>query len=470
MLTLTLGIRRQLAAAFACSLASLIAGCVLGWPSPTLKKLREPDSPLHLSTYQEAWVVNALYYGTVLSPFPSGYLMNKLGRKMSLLVLCVFPTLSWILIYFSSSAYMLMLARLFAGFWTGGTQTVMPIYIAEISEPQVRGVFGTFIQLNIYLGTNFAFLVGPYVSIQLMAILCGILPVIFFVLFGLCPESPYFYTMEGRHAAAADALTWLRGDAPVDAELRTVRHSVEKESANQSGVFRRIADLVTVPANRKAFIIVETMNALQRFSGISCMMAFSSVVLPETGALNSDHCTIIMGIVWMVSCLGTSGLIDKAGRKPLLYVSSIGIGVSMLWTGVWYYLDENTTYDVTGWNWLPLAGFLAYGCTFSLGLGPLSSTYQGEMFPSNLKGQASAITTITTALASAISTGLFAVLSKNVGVYMNFYIFSAVGFINFFFTYFYVIETKGKSLQMIQAELNGEEIIKPEMNGDSEKV
>lgn len=127
----------------------------------------------------------------------------------------------------------------------------------------------------------------------------------------------------------------------------------------------------------------------------------------------------------------------------------------MIPTGVWYYLDRETTTDVSRYNWVPFAGFVVFGFTYSVGIGCVAAILQGEMFPSNLKGPASALTAINAATSSAISTGLFVLLTTHVGVYMNFFVFAMAAIIALFFTKFYAIETKGKSLQMIQDELYG---------------
>ncbi|CAH0392212.1 unnamed protein product [Bemisia tabaci] len=467
MLTLTFsGTQRQLLAAFISTISLFMLGSMMGWPAPTLKLLREPDSPLHLTPSEEAWVVNALYFTTILSPLPSGALMNAIGRKATMLALCVFPAASWALIYFGRTASVLLAARVLAGFWVGGCQTIMPIYIGEIAEPRVRGIAGTSIMVNAFMGTIFVFIVGPYVSVPTMAVMNGVIPPVFFLLFSLCPESPYYYVMRGRHADAARTLAWLRGGAPIESELTSIQTSIEREAKAGQGYFKKMLSLFTVPANRKAFFVVEVMNFLQRFSGFSCLSAFSTVILPaHAGPLTADQCTLLLGAAWLISSLCCSALIDRLGRKPLLYFSSLGILVSMLPTAVWYYLDRETSTDVREVEWVPFAGFLLFGLTFSAGLGSIGPAITGEMFPSHLKGQASALTTITAAASSSLSIALFSALDARVGMYANFLIFAAVGPVSGVFTYFCVIETKGKSLQMIQAELNGEKVEKPEKNG-----
>ncbi|XP_072155751.1 facilitated trehalose transporter Tret1 [Bemisia tabaci] len=261
---LALGIKRQLIAAVACALATLVGGMINGWPAPTLKKLRQPGSPIHLTTEQETWLVTALHVGTLLSPFPAGFMMNKLGRKASLLALGVLPVISFGLIYLSTTPEMLILARLFAGLWIGGSHTVVPIYIAEISEPEVRGILSALNQVLSFLGNILVYAVGPYVSIRSTAVFCGAVAVIFLVLFASCPESPYFHIIRGHPERAVTSLIWLRGGPPTPAELGAIRGYL---AARGGHGWRRITDLLTTPENRKAFVIVEVLSGLDRLSG-----------------------------------------------------------------------------------------------------------------------------------------------------------------------------------------------------------
>nr|XP_018906908.1 PREDICTED: facilitated trehalose transporter Tret1-like [Bemisia tabaci] len=448
------GIERQLAAALISGFSCFIAGALTGWPAPTLKKLREPDSAIRLTPSEEAWVVNALHITTILSTLPLGSLMNTLGRKTTMLVLCVSPIVSWVLVYFARTSFVFIVARSIGGLWLGGCQTLLPIYIAEIAEPRVRGIAGSFIMVNAFAGIIFVFTIGPYVSVPLMAVINAACPCVFFLLFLFCPESPYFYVMRGRYEAAGRALTWLRGGAPIDGELNIIQTSIENEAKEGQGFYKRMLLLITNPANRKAFIIVEVMTFLQRFSGLSVLNSFSTVILPErTGLLTADHCTLIMGIVWLLASMCCSALIDKLGRKPLLHISSIGIFASMIPTAVWYYLDRETSTDVTRVNWVPFAGFLVFGFTVSIGIGPIAAMYPGEMFPSHLKAQASALSNMVSSISATLSTVMFVTINAHIGLYANFFVFAAVGIVNLVFTCFCVIETKGKSLQMIQEKL-----------------
>lgn len=130
------------------SISIFTVGMLLGWPAPTLKLLRQADSPLHLTPSEEALIVNALFFGTFLAPFPCGALMDRVGRKTSMLTLALFPILSWALVHFAQGSFSLVIARCLAGICVGGWQTLVPVYVAEIAEPQVRGIAGCFFMVR----------------------------------------------------------------------------------------------------------------------------------------------------------------------------------------------------------------------------------------------------------------------------------------------------------------------------------
>lgn len=156
-----------------------------------------------------------------------------------------------------------------------------------------------------FAGTIFVFVVGPCVSIQTMAIINGVAPPIFFLLFSLCPESPYYYIMRGRHADAARTLAWLRGGAPIESELTSIQTSIEREAKAGQGYFRKMLSLVTVPANRKAFFIVEVMNFLQRYAPLCCDFFREKILIFDDCSLGCKLLFILPGFNYLqlyVSC------------------------------------------------------------------------------------------------------------------------------------------------------------------------
>ncbi|KAK9497369.1 hypothetical protein O3M35_004701 [Rhynocoris fuscipes] len=451
----TRGVIHQFLAATIASISVIILGTSLGWPSPVLPKLEETGIPIRLTNSEISWMVSLLYLGNLASPIPSGLLMDKFGRKNSLLLLSIFPVCAWIMILYATKAYLLYIARFLAGVWSGTVSTIVPMYLAEISEPKIRGALSTFIQIMTNFGVLYEYIIGPLVSYYILAIISGIIPIIFAILFVFMAESPYWLLMKKKRDKAIKSLTWLRDikdKTKIEEELNILTAVIDEEMNNK----KSYKDIIRTKGNRKGLIIVEALAILQRMSGISALMAYTSTTLPKEGVgiLTPNDCVIVMGITWVICVFIATILVDSLGRKPLLIFSSIGCTFAMFIAGLWFFIDEKTIIDVKTLSWLPFAAFIFYGICFSIGLGPIASTIQGELFPTNVKGIASGITSIILALTSFIMNKIYHSIAEIAGMYLNYWIFAIASLISTIFVIFYVFETKGKTLAEIQEKLN----------------
>ncbi|BET03142.1 facilitated trehalose transporter Tret1-like [Nesidiocoris tenuis] len=448
---------RQWIAASVSSISVIILGTALGWPSPILLRIKETGQPMNLTSQEISWMVSLLYLGNLASPLPAGYLMDRIGRKTSMLVLAAFPLSSWVIVYFATTAWHLHIARFLAGTWSGTVSTVVPMYLAEISQPRIRGALSTLIQLMTNFGVVLEYLIGPVVSYGALAIFTGSIPLLFIILFATMPESPYWLLSKNRTAAAGRSLAWLRGypssdSASVTDELDRLEESVREDMRN----VRSYRDLFATPGNRKGLLIVQMLALIQRMSGISALMAYTSTTLPQrdVGFLSVNDCVLVMGGIWVVSVFIATYLVDKLGRKPLLLISCLGCTLAMFSAGLWFYLDSKTTIDVSNCHWIPFASFVVYGIFFCFGLGPIASTVQGEYFPQSIKGLASGVTSLVLAATSFVMNKIYHSIALTWGMHLNYFIFAGASLVGAIFVVTVVIETKGKTFQEIQEKLN----------------
>lgn len=400
-----------------------------------------------------SWVVSLMDFGNVLSPIPSGYMSDYFGRKLTLISTAFLYIVTWLLAIYGPSAPYLYAARIGAGIGKGFAFTVVPMYLGEIAGVQVRGAISTIFTGLLYSGILFEYCVGPFVSYNMLNIISGVIPIIFFVTFILMPESPYFLLMKGRQKEARRSLAWFRsaqlGDVTCNEELEEMSKSVKKEM-EEKGSFK---DLIATPGNRKAMSIVMLLSSFQRLGGISPLLAYTVVTLPKTGGFfRPDFYMIIFGIAMVVGNFAGIPLIDRVGRKPLLMVSCIGCAIMTGITGVFYWFEERQ--DVSTLNWVPYLCFVLYGITYSIGIGVIPSTFVAELFPTNVKSYASAIAAIFFAIASFAINRMYLVVKTSWGVYYNFGLFTFSSIVSAVFTYFVVFETKGKSFAEIQKRLN----------------
>ncbi|XP_073983824.1 facilitated trehalose transporter Tret1-like [Rhodnius prolixus] len=450
-----LGIIRQVIASIVLSISLIIFGNMVGWPSPVLFEIREHGRPMNLTKMEQSWMVSIIYLGNLISPLPMGYLMDKTGRKTSILSLSVVPIISWTLLMFARDAIRLYIGRFLAGIWAGTVFTIGPLYLAEIAEPKLRGALSTFVQLNIGIGSMFAYVVGNYVDYDQLAALSNVFALLFILLFWNMPESPYWLMMKNRDEEAALSLAWLRGEhvhvTSIKNEIRELSLGVHEEMQHP----RNFKELVATKGHRKALIIVQVLATAQRWSGISSMFAFTSITIPERncGVLTVNHFVMVFDGLLIMFVLLSTYFVDCWGRKPLLLTSSIGCSFGTFLVGLWFYLDAQTNLDVSDFYWIPSGGLIIYIVFFSIGLGPILTTQQGELFSANHRALASALTAMTLALSSFVSTLIYLPMAESCGMFVNYLIFTVVSICTAVFVKTYTIETRRKTLHTIHDEL-----------------
>ncbi|XP_022200158.2 facilitated trehalose transporter Tret1 [Nilaparvata lugens] len=456
------GLFRQVFAGMAGGLCLLIVGCWLGWPSPWLRKLQQGEANFNLTKEERSWVVALMDFGNVLSPIPTGYMMDACGRKPTFFATAVVFQVSWLLAVYANGPTLLYVARLLAGIGKGMGFTVVPMYLAEIAEVKVRGALSAIFTFLLFSGTLLELVIGPYVSYNTLNVISSTIPVLFCVLVVLIPESPYFLLMKNRRQAAYRSFCWLRNhykgkqqaqsvghDAVIETELEKMDAQVQKEMASRGDW----SDLVGSRGTRRATLAVMSLCAMQRFGGISCMLAYTSTTLPETGGgpgLGPEAYMMIFGLVLVLANFICMPLIDWLGRKPLLIISTIVSTVVQAASAYFYYVRQVPDYDYSGLTWIPYAGLVLFAVAYSLGIGVVPNTLLGELFPANVKSKAAAVATIFFAIASFSVNKVY----PSVPNYTMFAFFALTNFIATIFTWFFVIETKGKSFSEIQQLLN----------------
>ncbi|XP_054270515.1 facilitated trehalose transporter Tret1-like [Macrosteles quadrilineatus] len=450
----TIGVIKQYAAGTSGALSVFIAGCCLGWPSPAVRKFLDHEANFNITQSQVSWIVALMDFGNILSPIPSGYMADSLGRKYTLLMTAFLYMATWLLTIFGNSAYYLFAARVGAGLGKGVAFTVVPMYLGEIAGVQVRGAISTIFTGLLYSGILFEYCIGPFLSYNMLNIVSAVVPIVFFLTFFMLPDSPYFLLMKERHKEARRSLAWFRNCDTTDEflakELDDMSKMVQKEMTEKG----RWSDLVSSPGARKAVTIVLFLSAFQRFGGISPLLAYTAVTLPKTGGIiNREYYMIIFGFTMVVGNFIGTPLMDRAGRKLLLIIScslcAVLTGVSAVF--YWYAAPDN---DIPDYNWVPYLCFVTYGIAYGIGIGVIPSTFVGELFPTNIKSYASSVAAISFAVASFAINKFYLLVKTDFGVHYMYIFFTVCSISSVIFTVVFVFETKGKSFAEIQDKLN----------------
>ncbi|XP_053970928.1 facilitated trehalose transporter Tret1-like [Hylaeus volcanicus] len=446
----------QYIASLSATLGALASGMVLGWTSSAgnddegHNKI-QVQYGFPISEEEFSWIGSAAAIGSVVISIPIGILTDVIGRKYSMLLMVVPFTIGWLLIIFANSVAMFYIGRFITGISVGAFCVVAPLYTAEIAENSIRGRLGSYFQLLLTVGILLSYVLGTLVNIRDLSIISAIMPLVFFGVFMFMPETPIYYLKKGNKECARKSLIRLRGEQyDIDDELQRHREGLE-ESKNKKIPF---LTLLKSRATLKGFIIAYGLMFFQQFSGVNTVIFYASDIFKSAGnSLKPEYSTILVGVMQVLAVFVSTLIIDHLGRRILLLASIIFLFLTSFALGVYFYLHDNTD-DTSSIEWLPLASICIFIIMFSLGFGPIPWMMMGEIFGPEVKGIASSTATLLNWVMVFIITKFYINLKEAIYESGTFWLFSVICAIGIFFVYFLVPETKGKSLEKIQMELN----------------
>lgn len=429
-----------------------IGGMWMGWPSSAVEKFVRHEADFDVDMDQLSWIVAMMDLGNVVSPLIAGYLMDRLGRKTVMVALGPLFTITWLLALYVPTTAALYAARLLAGLGKGISYTVVPVFLGEVAGPSVRGALSSVFCLQLHAGFLFEAIVGPLTSYRTLNVMSAVFPFAYLLAIVWVPESPHYLLAKDRPDRAERNLRWFRcpgaGAGAVDAELRLTETAVRQEMENRS-TFRELF------GNRKdvrALAVVVAACAAQRAGGVSCILAYSSLILPpepaDVGPGRSFY-VILFGVLLVLVNIVGAAVVDRVGRKPLLVGSEAGLAVITFTMAVYFYALGEAGLPSPG-PWLPYLCYVLFAVLFGSGLGFIPVVYLGELFPVNVRSHCSAIASITLAVCSFVTNKMFLLVSRRYGFHVMFALFAVVNAAGAAFSYRYAIETKGKTFAEIQ--------------------
>lgn len=443
---------------FLASLSMFITGMHFVWSSPSLPKLYGNESQINITIEEGSWIASMELLTNVPGSLIGAILADYLGRKKSILITTLPYLSSWLLIAFGKDIKTLLTAKFLVGIADGITYTILPMYVGEIAEDDIRGKLGNCMTVMFDSGSLFLYSVAPWISIQSMAQIGSIFPIILFMLIIFMPETPYYLLMKDKIPKAKESLQLLRQySSNIDAEFNQMRKTVEFQTQQTSNW----SDLYINPGYFKAILIIMGVKTLQQMSGIYAIMVYSEIIFEEAdGIFSGAISSIIFGTFLLISGIFGLLIIDKIGRRPLLVFSFLGCFLALITQTIYFYFQYYNLCDLSMVSWVPISAMLVYIISYGIGLGPIPMTYIGEMFPTNIKAKALCFLDIYFGLIEFLVVKNYQIMANYFGSYIPFAIFSMSCLIGIPFVLYCIPETKGCSLDYIQNILGNNNILK----------
>ncbi len=468
--------------------------------------------------------VSSLILGAIGGNIIAGRLADRFGRRNILKLTAVLFAASAIITALSFNIVIFLFARILGGLGVGMAILVAPMYIAEIAPKKMRGRLVTFNQLNIVLGISIAYfsnyyfqqtIADPDLKWRVMLGVEAIPAIIYLILLFMVPRSPRWLMQKGNNEEALSVLARINGEDKshiVFNEIEASLHEeINKDKARWSDVFSKRMKTVLIIGFGIAFF--------QQITGINAIFYYAPMIFEMAGG-GTDAAFLqaaILGVTNVVMTVAAMLLIDKFGRKPLLYIGAAGICISMLivsfsFINAKYTIDEQSmqnliteveemdveihhlnkiktlselkgeafenevaffslvrekvgqdTYNnykeiilkhsISIHSIWVLIGLLLFVASFAISLGPVMWALLSEIFPNKLRGLAISIMGFWNSIVSFSVATVFPVQLEYLGSAATYLIYAVFGLLTFIFVWRFVPETKGKSLEELEEQL-----------------
>lgn len=417
-----------------------------------------PLDPMHITLLWSFTIAVMFIPGGIVGAYIGGWLADAVGRKKGLLLNQVFIVIGAILSVICvpiKSPELLMLGRVFIGINCGIVNSIAPMFLQEIVQPNLRGAFGTLHQLAITLGILVSSIFGLPVVLGAenrwhYLMLLEMAPVIAtFVFLPFIHESPRFLLLTRKdNDEARRSLEYYRMSKEVDVELK----EIEDEGRAMETLEQRTLRQMFASDIRKAMFICCMLQVIQQFSGINAVFFYSSSIFKTAGVAEAHVPYAILGTnaLNVVTTIVAVPLMDVAGRRKLLLFPIAAMIVILSCLTVCLHLQHDHPFTAH----ISIVCVLLYVVAFAIGLGPIPLMVGSELFRQDARSKAMAAGSIVNLLGTFVI-GLGFEPVQKVLRYYTFIIFIGCLFFSFFFIYFLVPETKNRTFDEVAAELSG---------------
>ncbi|WP_193608814.1 sugar porter family MFS transporter [Nocardioides lijunqiniae] len=437
----------------AAALVSAVAGLLYGYDTGIISgALLQISEEFEIGSGMEQTIAAAILLGAVLGALSCSYLSERLGRKGTILVVCALFVLGSLACSLAPSPWLLVLGRVVLGFAVGGATQTVPMYVAELAPPKLRGRLVLAFQLAIGVGIVISTIVGATeaVSWRISIAAAAVPPLIMLAAVVRLPESPRWLVKRDRTDDARDVLRRVRPDGQdVGPELDEI---VELEERKQETRSRdRGWSGLRRPWVRPALLVGCGIAIFTQLSGIEMIIYYSPTILTDNGFSTTTalRVSVALGVTYLVMQVIGLSIVDRVGRRRLTLVMVPGAAASLVVLGA-FFVTGNAGPDQVPWIIATLIVFMAFNAGGLQLMGWLTGS---EIYPLAVRSAGTSVQSASLWSTNLLITLTLLTMINTFGVGQTFWIYAAFNVAAFLFVLRFMPELTGHSLEDIERHL-----------------
>jgi sugar porter (SP) family MFS transporter len=430
---------------FIAGLGGILYGFDMGVIAAALIYVRDS---FHLSTLMQEVLVIAVLIGVMIGALVGGTVADRVGRRKTLVWGAILFIVGSILAPLSPNVAVLFVARALLGVAVGFTSVTAPVYVSELAPPKSRGMLIGLYQFALTSGIALADLVGYWFAGQQgwrWMFACGLIPALVFLFMVLTvPESPRWLFAQNREAEAESVLKSYTDEAGTRALLEDIRVSL------MTKMERRWSALWS-PAVRGSLFIAVGFMVLAPATGINAIVYYGPQIFSLAGISSNKSAifaTLLVAITNVLATVIALVLVDRAGRKPLLYAGLGGMTAALFVLSVCFHQQAALGHSL---GIIATACLMFFIACYAFSMGPIAWILVSEVFPLRVRGRGVAAATLAFGTSNFLISLTFLSLLKAAGNSLTFAIYAAFCILTLLFVRFVIPETKGRELESISA-------------------
>jgi SP family sugar:H+ symporter-like MFS transporter len=409
-----------------------------------------------LSPFLQGAIVAGLLLGAMIGAACAGRLSDQLGRRRLIIFAAVVFTVGALLAAFAPTVAVLIAARVIIGLAVGSAALVVPLYLSEIAPTEIRGAIASLNQLMIVGGILAAFVVNAILASsgnwRLMLGLAAVPSLVLLAGMLFMPETPRYLVLAGEEETAREVLEDLPGDERPEERIGEIR-DVEEHEEGGTG----LGALWRAKWVRPALLVATGLAVFQQLVGINTIIYYAPTTLTNVGFAKTSaiYANLIIGVINVGMTVIAIRIIDRVGRKPMLFAGVAGMVGSLLVLGISLSALPTPHHPSDPAAIITLVCLATFIASFAATWGPVVWVMIPEVLPLSVRGTAMGVAVFGNWAANFVVSQSFPPLLKALGPGPVFLGYAGLGVLAGLFVMAFVAETRGRSLEEIEADLQG---------------